>query len=628
MKPKLILILSLFFFSLKAQVIYNAYANVTNISGSTFTVNNINETNHTFVNGEQVIVMQMQDDVIGTNTTNVTTFGNLGAIQRAGLWEVKTISTQTRVAGVLQNISFVGALANTYTTGANSSLQIITFRRLSAAAFTTTNNITAVAWNGTVGGIVAIEVVTDLTLNHRISANAIGFRGGSLSNNDGTGCTSAIFISNSANYGGKAEGIYRNTNANFNFAQARLLNGGGGGINHNGAGGGGGNYTAGGQGGPGWNGSAAGCTPGAGGLGGISLSSQISSNRIFMGGGGGGAQQNNGLGTAGANGGGIIFLKANRLLTSTTCTASIQITANGGIAGNTTGGFNDAAGGGGAAGSIILQINTYIINSTCPVTIQANGGNGGSSPFGTTHAGGGAGSQGVIAFSSTQPTTNVTSSTNNGTPGCNDNTSPCTNLGGVATGTNNSGIFTSLPTPLPIELLNFDVINQEENVALNWATATEKNTNYFYIERSDDALNWKEINKVKAAENSNRTLYYETLDNQPINGVSYYRLKILDLDGSFSYSPIKSINRTKKEVFVVFYPNPSSGIVNLSSSYKLSDITYQIFDVTGKQLSVQITEQNENKISFDFSSLSKGLYFINVFAPDGTQFKSNRILTK
>ncbi len=183
-------------------------------------------------------------------------------------------------------------------------------------------------------------------------------------------------------------------------------------------------------------------------------------------------------------------------------------------------------------------------------------------------------------------------------------------------------------TLLPIELLNFNAENQDTKAALTWATATEKNTNYFYIERSIDALNWEKIQQVKATENSSKTLYYETDDNEPLFGNSYYRLKINDLDNSFSYSPIKSIYRTKKEAFVVFYPNPTIGIVNLSSSYSSNQIKFKIFDVTGKELTVNITNQTDDKITFDFSTLAKGLYFINVSAHDGTEFSSNRIILK
>jgi hypothetical protein len=630
MKKNLLFIISIFvgIFG-KSQVIYNAYAKVTAMSASSFTLSNVDETNHTFVNGEQVLIMQMQDNVIGTNTTNATTFGNLGSIQRAGLWEVKTIASQVRVSSVLQSITFSGALVNTYNVGVNSSLQIVTFRNL-GASFTTTASIVPLSWDGNIGGVVAVQVTNNFNLRHHISANAAGFRRGLLSTDDGSGCNGGtVYFSNYLGYGGKAEGIYKNTDPNFLTAQGKMLNGGGGGTFHNGAGGGGGNYTAGGQGGPGWDGSTTGCSPGSGGLGGISLAAQIVTNRIFMGGGGGGAQQNNSVGSPGGNGGGIIVLKANQLQTNATCTLGApNITANGESAAGTSGGFNDAAGGGGVAGTIVLQINSYNINSGCPVTVAANGGSGGSSPFGTTHAGGGAGAQGVVAYTTPQPTVNMITTTNNGTPGCNDNSFPCTNLGGAATGINNAGILTNIGGVLPVELLNFSASDRETNVALAWATATEKNTDYFLVERTLNTINWMTVARSKAGENSQNTLYYEATDDEPAYGISYYRLKIFNLDGSFSYSKLETINLTKSEEFVIFYPNPSSGIVNLATSHLTSEISYKVYDVTGKLLLVGIKEKSDNKIIFDFSAFSKGLYFFNVSGPNSIEYKSNKIIIK
>src|ERR1700744_1647355 len=76
--------------SVKAQI--NAYAKVTNVTTNTLTLTNVNQTYHTFSVGEQVILVQMQDDVIGANTTNVSTFGTISSIANAGVYEVATIS--------------------------------------------------------------------------------------------------------------------------------------------------------------------------------------------------------------------------------------------------------------------------------------------------------------------------------------------------------------------------------------------------------------------------------------------------------------------------------------------------------------------------------------------------------
>lgn len=97
--------------------------------------------------------------------------------------------------------------------------------------------------------------------------------------------------------------------------------------------------------------------------------------------------------------------------------------------------------------------------------------------------------------------------------------------------------------PLPVELLYFDGrLNKNKKVDLTWATASEINNDYFNIERSQDGKNWETIDRVEGAGNSNQKLNYQTKDSNPYEGVSYYRLKQTDFDGSFEYSNIVSIN--------------------------------------------------------------------------------------
>ena len=181
---------------------------------------------------------------------------------------------------------------------------------------------------------------------------------------------------------------------------------------------------------------------------------------------------------------------------------------------------------------------------------------------------------------------------------------------------------------LPIELITFKVENMSTMVAVNWATATEKNTNYFLVERSDDAYNWATVSKVKAAENSTSILHYEIFDESPLNGISYYRLKTVDLDLSLGYSQIQLIERSKKEPFVIFYPNPSNSILNIVSSYNSADVKFELLNITGGLIKADIIEVNENKIVLDVSTLARGIYFLNISAPNGNHFKANKIILK
>lgn len=605
--------LFLFFlsFNISSQVL-NAYAKVTAISGAktTLTVTNVNQTSHTFTVGGKVVVMQMQDDVIGTNTTNIASFGNLSSIANAGIYEIGVISSRSPATGTPTIITLSSALTNTFNVGSNSSVQIISFRDL-GSNYTTTANITGLAWDGNVGGVIALEVTNALTLNHSISANHIGFRGGARSNNSGgsvcVAANSTMYTANNANLGYKGEGIFLRTDATQLNARGKILNGGGGGGDHNAGGGGGGNYTAGGQGGNGYNN----CTtyPG-GGLAGIELSSFISGNRVFMGGGGGGGQQNNGVATAGGNGGGIILLKSGSLVTNTVCGSPLSITANGQSANNTGG--NDGGGGGGAAGSIILQVTSFSVSSTCSLTISASGGNGSNCTDGTPHAGGGGGGQGVIIYSSVQPTLNVVTTTSVGAAG-RDNSGGTISAGSGA-GVINAGIVASASNPLPIELISFDGKLSAGTVDLFWASATEINNDFFTVEKSNDAINFGLIGTVKAKNTSIRSNYYLN-DDSPFKGTNYYRLKQTDFDGSYTYSNIVAIDFNNDIKFTV-YPNPiisgESLIISFDKEYN-DKVELMIYDATGKQVYFQTTDlKDKSTMHLDNLNLSSGIYVVRM----------------
>lgn len=602
---------TVFSYSSKSQSIVNAYAKVTAVNGSrtVLTLSNVDQTNHTFSVGSKVVVMQMQANVIGSDTSDNSSFGTLSNIGNAGRYEFATISSLTPSSGTPTSITLTTSLYYTYTTDANSSVQIVSFRNF-GANYTTTSNITGLAWNGNIGGVIAIEVDNTFTLNHNISVDGLGFRGGNRSTDfNGPVCVAGnatSFKSNSSSLGAKGEGIYRYVSPNFQYSRGKLVNGGGGGGHHNAGGGGGGNYSSGGNGGNGYNN----CTtfPG-GGQGGLGLSSQISFNRLFMGGGGGGGQQNNSLGSSGGNGGGMILIKANTLLTNTVCSGGITISANGNSAAAVG---NDGAGGGGAAGSIIIQVTTFSASSTCPLLVRANGGSGGSGNNGSPHAGGGGGSQGVVIYSATQPTTNVTTSAANGSAGVDGS-------GGNVSATippapNNSGIDDEAPTTLPIELLNFKARYNKESkqVKIEWTTASQTNNDFFSIEKSTNTLDWELITDVDGAGTNSSTLTYSVVDPNPNKGFNYYRLKQTDFDGNFEYFPIQKVNMDGNDnLSISIAPNPSKGFIKISSyGFKFDDI--EILDYLGKPVSVSKLDSPTYEIELDLSNLTPGMYVAKI----------------
>jgi len=609
MKIKLFLFVSFFCLSLtndsRAQVV-NAYAKVTAISGNELTLSNINETNHTFNVGEEVVIMQMQDNVID-GTTDASTFGTLGSIGSAGLYEVKTISAKTATT-----ITLDSAPSNTYNTGTNSSVQVISFRLFGSPDYTTTADIAALDWDGNVGGIVAIRVAGTLTLNHNITANGAGFRGGVRSNNQGTVDCNTVWRTNSNTVAGeKGEGIYKRTDANYQYGRAKVLNGGGGGNRHNAGGGGGGNFTAGGEGGPGYNCSG---SP-VGGQGGLSLNSEISISRIFMGGGGGGGQQNNTVGSAGGDGGGIILISAVRVITTGAC-ASRTISASGLNASNSG---NDGSGGGGAGGSIIFEVNNFSILPGCPVITTANGGNGGTTNNGSAHGGGGGGGQGRIIFSGATPT-NVTVSTNNGTAGCNNNSNPCSNQAGSPGGSNNTGISDNVgDSPLPVSLVYFAGVYREESrsIELKWTTASELNNDYFSLERSTDGVKFELLTTLKGKGTTPATNRYRFEDVDVARNVYYYRLSQTDFDGTTEFLRVIRVDKNVYTTNVWVYPNPVHKEEFLTvdlDGFESGEYSISIFGKSGAQLIQDrfTIEKDFYSLRINVKNLETGIYTLKL----------------
>lgn len=588
------------------QVI-NCYAKVTALSGSTITLSNVNEAADAFEDGEKVLMIQMQDNVIGTNTANANTFGTIATIGSAGNYQLMTIASHTEAAGLPTTITFTTAPTQSFSFTANSSVQIISFKLLGSPNYTTTSAISSLAWDGNIGGVVAFEVLGTLYLNHSVNANFAGFRGGLRSTDNGAGCLNSVYITASTGYGYKGEGIYKNTNTAFNNARAKIANGGGGGLSHNAGGGGGGNVGTGGLGGIGWQCTAANTGHG---LGGQSLLSFYSMNRIFMGGGGGGGQMNNGSATNGGKGGGIVFIKANQLVTPATCSTPISITANGQSISNSG---NDGCGGGGAAGTIVLQVNTFSSSAACPLTIASNGGTGGAVGSSNIHGGGGAGGQGAIVFLANYPTSNVTTTTLNGNPGCNNSIVPCTTFAGTSPEPNNSGIIQQIP--LGVLFSSFTAEPIDRSVLLNWSTASEINSDFFSIERTVDGVDFVAVGEIEAAGESQSELNYQFTDVNAFakNDQYYYRIREVDFDGKQTFTDLKFVqfDQPTNEKIIVF-PNPFTDYLTvlIPPSLMFDSATIEIWDEMNRQVKTYSIDGSNQTLIVD--DLPKGIYFLTV----------------
>ena len=165
-------------------------------------------------------------------------------------------------------------------------------------------------------------------------------------------------------------------------------------------------------------------------------------------------------------------------------------------------------------------------------------------------------------------------------------------------------------SPLPVELVSFDASLAERKVILNWQTASELNSNYFDILRSNDGENWSSIGTVPANGSSQEIIDYSLTDASPMNGVSYYRLKQVDLNGNFHLSDIRSINNSSKVNQVKIYPNPTDkGLVTVVSDEPISSLL--VYNALGKVV-FEAKIDSDDTYLLDAQSFESGMYWINL----------------
>ncbi|PWT77185.1 MAG: hypothetical protein C5B59_04615 [Bacteroidetes bacterium] len=624
--------------------------------------------------GDIVLIIQMQGAEI--NSTNTSSYGsgtvawggsgNTSNNLYAGQMEFAVAANAVTTAGGTLNL--VAGTVNSYKASAFGTFGQYTYQviRVSTAFNIIIGaNISTPLWNGAVGGVTVINAVNQLNMNGKtISAAGAGFRGGGgMSLQGAAGFLKTDYVTMSAptvnTNASKAEGIagtprYLNNNGvlldngaakegypNGSFARGAPGNAGGGATDsdpisndQNAGGGGGANGGIGGYGGNGWY--SFGATGGRGGMNFLNPTTYApyySPSRLVMGGGGGAGTNNNATGTpgngfasSGASGGGIIILNSLTIINSGTLDVS------GASANNTV--QIDGSGGGGAGGSILVNSNS----GQAGITALAIGGTGGSNnpslQSATQHGPGGSGGGGVIYSNGAL---NAASSVLGGQAGFSTGSfkpgDPVTTTHYGADSVQHNGVMvqtvpsSQLPPKmticqtnvLPVTLIDFNATYQGSNlVEVDWSTSRQINANYFEIERSTNAINFTSVGQVSISQSSDDIHNYTFNDyTGDVNSkVFYYRLKIVDMNGTYTYSKIAAVQLSQSETKISLYPNPASdfAVLNLYSE-KQGTALMRLIDDAGRQVMSRTFNLNEgsNSLMIDqLTHLAKGIYVVQL----------------
>ena len=171
---------------------------------------------------------------------------------------------------------------------------------------------------------------------------------------------------------------------------------------------------------------------------------------------------------------------------------------------------------------------------------------------------------------------------------------------------------------LPVDLVSFTAITEDCEVQLKWASASEENFSHYEVQRSTDGVRFQTIEILEGIGNISSIQYYEYKD-APEEGLNYYRLKMVDTDGTFAYSSIvtKRIDCASDSDIIV-YPNPVGihrGVLNLKLVSGQAEVQLQLTNTLGQvvgEMTLQLEPDIENILELDISNLPIGSYWIQV----------------
>jgi len=164
---------------------------------------------------------------------------------------------------------------------------------------------------------------------------------------------------------------------------------------------------------------------------------------------------------------------------------------------------------------------------------------------------------------------------------------------------------------LPLHLTSFTGKVNTNNVVLSWATRGEKNLADFEIEKRLSGGDYITIGKM-SANNSVASKNYSFIDPKALIATTNYRLKMLDKDGSYSYSNELSFVPSKQTEFSI-YPNPASNVLNIEFSPLIQNATAEVFDFSGKKRIQKTLYENSTFTQLNISSLSSGTYLLRIY---------------
>lgn len=182
-------------------------------------------------------------------------------------------------------------------------------------------------------------------------------------------------------------------------------------------------------------------------------------------------------------------------------------------------------------------------------------------------------------------------------------------------------VYTYASGALPVTLTSFNVKAEGKTASLTWNTTAETNSDRFDVEKSQNGKDWKVIGSVKASGKSQSILSYSFSDQNPQGGENLYRLKMIDLDNTYAYSRISSV-QFKDLSSVVIFPNPVTSTLFVQAAADNTPVSIQILNNSGRV----VKETRNVSQPVDISKIPAGTYFVNTLLTNGFSEKQKIVI--
>lgn len=159
---------------------------------------------------------------------------------------------------------------------------------------------------------------------------------------------------------------------------------------------------------------------------------------------------------------------------------------------------------------------------------------------------------------------------------------------------------------LPVTLIRFNAQAEENRVKTSWDVEDEINMLKYVVEHSSNGINFTAIGETPASGSTSYSLYH----NDPVQGINYYRLRQVDIDGSFKYSPIITVHFSVGMSLLKIYPNPSTVNFKVEASQKVRSV--ELSDINGK-----VVKKYKVSTTYETSGIAAGTYLVRIIFEDG-----------